>query len=63
MSLCTPRRRVKLWVPALLALPYSPLSLALDKATIVPSVSSPDCITTRSWGSAIGFGAPPSAAT
>ncbi|WP_248800620.1 TIGR03756 family integrating conjugative element protein [Pseudomonas sp. MWU13-2105] len=38
------RRRVKSWGAVLLALPYSTLSLALDTATIVPSVSSPSCL-------------------
>ncbi len=38
------RRGARPWLPALLALPYSTLSLALNTAAIVPTVSSPDCM-------------------
>jgi len=38
------RRSARPWLPALLALPYSTLSLALNTAAIVPTVSSPDCL-------------------
>ncbi|WP_338523626.1 TIGR03756 family integrating conjugative element protein [Pseudomonas batumici] len=44
MNIGSSRTRVKSWVVVLLALPYSTLSLALDTATIVPSVSSPSCL-------------------
>ncbi|WP_017905065.1 TIGR03756 family integrating conjugative element protein [Pseudomonas asplenii] len=44
MSRRSPRRSIKAWVSGLLALPHCTLSLALNTATIVPTVSSPDCL-------------------
>ncbi|NWB99501.1 TIGR03756 family integrating conjugative element protein [Pseudomonas gingeri] len=44
MSRRVVRSRVTAWGLAVLALPYSALSLALNTATIVPTVSSPDCL-------------------
>ena len=41
MSRHVVRSRVTAWGLAVLALPYSALSLALNTATIVPTVSSP----------------------